>query len=177
MSSDALQEFVRGLHTLLDEHNRGRLAALRRGLGQPVGTPGGAAREFYRLLPPGLSDREEPAYWTAATLFAAFPPRDGTTVAASVAGALRRLTAHNGGEDALPERRLLQLLASRPATLATHLRGAASLLAAGGIVLDPGRLVEDVRWWDAPDKDVQRRWAREFWRARETTDETAPEDE
>ena len=66
-------QFIAALHALLDQRNRGRLAALRRGLGRPVAAPGDAAREFYRLLPGGISHRDEPAYWAAATLFAAAP--------------------------------------------------------------------------------------------------------
>jgi CRISPR type I-E-associated protein CasB/Cse2 len=109
--------FLPGLYALLDQRNRGRLAALRRGLGRPVATPGDAAREFYRLLPAEASNRAEMAYWTAATLFAAFPPRHGANVAAglSVGAALRRLGEQQGGDDALArvERRVLQLLAAR----------------------------------------------------------------
>jgi len=173
-------QFAAQLHALADPHNRGRVAALRRGLGRPVGTPGDAACEFYRLLPADVSRRDEPAYWTAATLFAAFPPREGARFAkgASVAAALRGFGEQRGGNDALArvERRLLLLLAARSSSLATHLRGAASLLHAEGIVLDPEVLVRHLRFWDAPDRRVQRRWARDFWRVSERPDATTPEE-
>src|SRR5579875_704125 len=109
--------FAAQLYALADPRNRARLAALRRGLGRPLATPGDAACEFYRLLAAEVRRRDELAYWTAATLFAAFPPREGTVVlkGASVAAALRRLGQQQGGDDALArlERRLLQLLAAR----------------------------------------------------------------
>lgn len=173
--------FLPGLYALLDQRNRGRLAALRRGLGRPLATPGDAAREFYRLLPARVSHRDEMAYWTAATLFAAFPPGNGANVAtgASVGAALRRLGEQQGGEDALArvERRALQLLAARLPALSTHLRGTAALLRGEGIVLDPAVLVRDLRRWDAPDRRVQQRWARDFWRVSEKTGETNPEED
>jgi CRISPR type I-E-associated protein CasB/Cse2 len=177
----AADQLLHGLYALLDEHNRGRLAALRRGLGRPVATPGDAAREFYRLLPAGASARDETAYWTATTLFATFPPRDGANVAtgASVGKALRLLGDQHGGEDGLArvERRMLQLLAARSPALPTHLRAAAALLHAAGIVLDPASLVRDLRWWQAPDHRVQQRWARDFWRVSDKPHETSPKEE
>lgn len=173
-------QFAARLHALADPRNRGRVAALRRGLGRPVGIPGDAACEFYRLLPADVSRHDELAYWTAATLFAAFPPREGTVIAKrrSVAAALRHLGEQQGGDDALArvERRLLQLLAARSASLATHLRGAASLLHAAGIVPDPEVLVRDLRLWGAPDQWVQRRWARDFWRVSQRHDATPLEE-
>lgn len=174
MSQEA---FGARLGALLDLRNRGRLAALRRGLGRPVGTPPDAAREFYRILPVGIDQRNEHAYWTAATLFAAYPPREDVRVAvgASVATALRRLADQDGaGEEAVQrvERRLLPLLNARRGVLDVHLRGIASLLHSEGIALDASQLARDLSWWDAPARPVQRRWARDFWRAPTATTET-----
>jgi CRISPR type I-E-associated protein CasB/Cse2 len=168
--------FTGGLYGLLIPSSRGRLAALRRGLGRPVATPADAAREFYRLLPQGVPEHDEHAYWTAATVFAAFPPRDGAAggQGTSPATALRRLVDLRGGdaESQPAERRLLQLLDARRETVDVHLRSVASLLYAEGIALNPARLVQDLLRWDAPSRSVQRRWAREFWRAPQISQET-----
>lgn len=110
-------------------------------------------------------------------MFAAYPPRTGAETAegASLGQALRQLVQRTGGREEVEHRvesRLLQVLNARRETLDTHLRGIASLLHSEGIALDPARLAHDLTFWNSPHRRVQRRWAREFWRAEPTRDET-----
>jgi CRISPR type I-E-associated protein CasB/Cse2 len=75
--------------------------------------------------------------------------------------------AASGGDEAEDrvERRLVQLLNARRNALDAHMRSIAALLHAAGIGIDPDRLARDLSHWDAPDRRVQSRWARDFWRA------------
>lgn len=66
------------------------------------------------------------------------------------------------------DRRFAVLLDSHPDDIPKRLRQAVSLLASGhrrskDIAIDWVQLLDDLLYWSAENRDVQRRWARDFW--------------
>lgn len=154
---DANERFITYLEDLRDD--RGALAALRRGLGQPPGT----VASMYRYIVPWLSAdtppwREE-AYYLIAALFAYYPDLGGR-------GNMGHHFAHARdpqGDDTAIERRFTTLLAAHPDDLATYLRQAVSFLKSKEVPINWHQLLPDVLAWGHRDRYVQQQWARAFW--------------
>jgi CRISPR system Cascade subunit CasB len=151
------QPFIAYLENLRDD--RGALAALRRGLGQP---PGSAA-EMYRYIVPWLSEDvaawREAAYYQLAALFAYHPAPGGE-------GSMGRHFARVRDRQADPaaiERRFTTLLAAHPDDLDVSLRQAVGFLRSKEVPVNWHQLLADVLAWGHPDRYVQRQWARAFW--------------
>jgi len=150
---------VTRLENLRDSNDRAALARLRRGLGKEMGTP-----EMYPYVVPFL-----PAYpqgqescFLVAALFATHPlpsPR-GTSFGAS----FRRVWEESGRSDST-EKRFTALLSADEEDLGGHLRHAVSLAKSKNTPIDFHSLLYDLRNWSHPDRFVQLRWARDFWRA------------
>jgi CRISPR system Cascade subunit CasB len=154
---DNEQPFITYLEGLRDD--RGALAALRRGLGQPPGT----VTSMYRYVVPWLGDDapawREAAYYTVAALYASHPAPGGSgTMGAHFAQARGR----EGGDTAI-ERRFTALLAAHPDDLDTYLRQAVSYLRSKEVPVNWHQLLSDVVAWGHPERYVQKRWARAFW--------------
>lgn len=167
---DNEQPFVTYLEGLRED--RGALAALRRGLGQPPGT----AASMYRYVVPWLGEDAPPwreaAYYTVAALFASHPAPGGT----DNMGAHFARTRRPGGDDTAIERRFTALLAAHADDLDTYLRQAVSYLRSKEVPVNWHQLLSDVLAWGHPERYVQKRWARAFWgreRAQERTTEEA----
>ena len=62
------------------------------------------------------------------------------------------------------EKRLVALLNCHQDDLPDHLRHVISLLKAKDIFINWLQLLNDVQNWQRESRDVQRRWARQFWR-------------
>ena len=170
-AADRVTRFVRWLVDLEKRGDRGALAALRRGLGKPVG----AAPEMFPLLVPWTADLP-PArakwYYVVASLFALHPLNTdeeyhnfGTTMAQ--VRRERGMASSPQGEgadrfDAI-ERRFIALLRSHPDELAGHLRHAVSLAASADVPVNWAQLLRDLQAWDHPERHVQTRWANAFW--------------
>ena len=163
------RSFVERLARIGEASDRATLAALRRGVGHEPGEVAEAARAFYSLLP-GDVGWQERDYWLVATLYALHPtwrmPTDdghGYTLAHALAD-FGRLTpgSANGAE-----RLLLIMLRSDHDELPHHLRRAVMQLRSGGVAIEWEQLLRDLRWWGAPAKRVQQRWARDYWGARD----------
>lgn len=139
--------------------DRGALAALRRGLGQPPGE----AREMYpyvvRWLPAEASAQREAAYYLVAALFAYHPDPNGS---GNLGQAFRRTLDPNGDNTAI-ERRFTALLTAHPDDLPFYLRQAISFLKSKEVPVDWQRLFADVLAWGHPAGYVQKDWARGFW--------------
>lgn len=163
------QPFITYLDSLRDD--RGALAALRRGLGQPPGT----AREMYpyvvRWLPAEISATREAAYYLIAALFAYHPDPGGS---GNLGQAFRR-TLDPGGDNTATERRFTALLTAHSDDLPFYLRQAISYLksTAPPVPVDWNQLFTDVLAWGHPAGYVQKQWARAFWgRAADDTSTT-----
>jgi len=149
--------FVRHLQELRE--NRGALAALRRGLGQPPGT----VSSMYPYIVPWLKDNtppsEEAAYYLIAALYAYHPQEGGV---GNMGDHFWQARDPTGDMTAL-ERRFTALLAAHPDDLAFYLRQAVSYLKSKEVPIEWSQLLADVLAWDHPERYVQRRWARSFW--------------
>lgn len=153
--------------------NRAALAALRRGLGK---SPGEAAEMFPYVvpwIPERASDWDHTTHFLVASLFALHPlpwadsdtasPRSrhlsrnfGASMAALISKRPDRLDA--------VERRFVALLNAHQEDIGNHLRRNVALLKAAEIPVDWAQLLSDLLAWDRPQRSVQRRWARSFWR-------------
>ena len=150
--------FIRRLQELATNQDRGALAALRRGLGRPPG----AAAEMFRYVEPWLPERrsadQEAAYYLIASLFAMHPKSVSEGNLGQHLASIRK----EGADDAL-ERRFSALLAAHPDDLPNYLRQAVSMLKSKETPINWDQLLRDVQAWDAPDRRVQKAWARAFW--------------
>jgi len=147
--------FITRLENLRD--NRGALAALRRGLGQPPGT----VADMYRYVVPWLPDDaplwRERAYYLVAALFAYHPDAGG---AGNMGDHFACTRSH---DDTAVERRFTALLAAHPDDLPYYLRQAVSFLKSKETPINWNQLLSDVMAWGHPDRYVQKSWARAFW--------------
>jgi len=153
------EAFIHYLESLASGQNRGALAALRRGLGQPPGT----AAEMYPYVIPWLGDEppawRERAYYLTAALFAFHP---SSTREGNLGNAFAHCRDPQGNNDAL-ERRFTNLLSAHPDDLAMYLQQAISFLKSKEIPVNWQQLLDDLQSWGHPERYVQRRWAQAFW--------------
>jgi CRISPR system Cascade subunit CasB len=152
-----IHPFVSYLEGLRDD--RGALAALRRGLGQPPGT----VADMYRYVVPWLREdaaaRQEAAYYLAASLFGYHSAEGGT---GSMGDHFARARDPQGDNTAI-ERRFTALLAAHSEDLPFYLRQAISILRSKDVPVNWHQLLTDVLAWGHPDRYVQQRWAKAFW--------------
>lgn len=172
--------FFSHLEKLVRDKDRGALAALRRGLGKPPGT----AREMDRhILPylqqdagvhPLVTEARENACYLVGALFAYWHQGKDIIVKdapVNLGDSLRQLvdleTSERGNrEDAEKrvEKRLIALLNCHRDDLPDHLRHIIGLLKSKDIPVDWLQLLHDIQNWQRETRDVQRDWARKFWR-------------
>ncbi len=150
--------FVSYLISTVEADKRGVLADLRRGLGQPPG----AAVQMYRYLVPWLPktpDRnKENAIFQVAALFASHPANIDTGNLGDHLGQ----TLSDTTNDAV-ERRFIALLSAHEEDLADYLRQTISYLKSKTAAVNWSQLLLDIENWGAPDRRVQKAWARSFW--------------
>jgi CRISPR system Cascade subunit CasB len=157
--TENVHPFVAYLEELRDREERGALAILRRGLGQP---PGGAVEMFRYVvswLPAQVTQRQEAVYYLVAALFAYHPAPRGE---GNLGAAFRRSLGEQEDTTAV-ERRFAALLAAHPEDLGFYLRQAVSLLRSKEIPVDWHQLFRDLLAWGHPSGYVQKQWARAFW--------------
>lgn len=149
--------FVEYLESLRDD--RGALAALRRGLGQPPGVVSSMYPYVVPWIPDGASRRAEAIYYLIAALFAYHPDAGGAGNMGHHFAAAR----DPQGDDTALERRFTALLAAHPDDLDFYLRQAVSFLRSKAVPIHWHQLFSDLRRWGDKDRSVQREWARAFW--------------
>lgn len=145
----------------MDRQDRGALASLRRGLGQPPGT----VADMYRYVEPYLGAEaryKESAFYLVAALFALHPK---STNEGNMGAHLARTRTESGGE-AL-ERRFTALLAAHPDDLPEYLRQAVSFLNSKEEPVNWDQLLRDLQGWGREDRSTQKKWARSFWGGRQ----------
>ena len=153
--------FITYLESRRDD--RGLLAALRRGLGQPPGTVASMYRYVVPWLPGDAPLWYENAYYLVAALFA-YHPTEGDK--GNLGDHFARARALQGDDTAI-ERRFTALLATHPDDFSYYLRQAISFLKSqkSPVPVNWHQLLSDVMAWGHPDRreHVQRNWARAFW--------------
>ncbi len=158
MTEPTIHPFIARLQELALKQERGALAALRRGLGQPPG----AAAEMFRYVEPFLpqkrSQAQEAAYYLVASLFAFHPQ---STTFGNFGGHMAQ-TRSEGGEDAL-ERRFTALLSAHSDDLPDYLRQSVSFLKSKDVPVNWNQLFWDLQNWDDEERRVQKKWASAFW--------------
>jgi len=162
-------EFIRYLEQLRDREDRGALASLRRGLGQPPGAVPEASRVVQYGLTPDTSEYLETACNIVAPLFALHPKEGGE---GNMGNHFRAMCEPIQPGEPLPsnvERRFMSLLASDIEELPDNLRQAVSLLKSKDIPVHWRQLLHDVLAWTHEDGYVQKQWGRAFWRMPKTT--------
>jgi CRISPR system Cascade subunit CasB len=152
-------EYLEGLR-----EDRGALAALRRGLGQPPGTVADMYRYVVPWLPDEAASRQEAAYYLLATLFGSHPAEGGT----GNMGHHFARTREPQGDNTAIERRFTALLAAHPDDLPTYLRQAISFLRSQEVPVNWQQLFSDLKRWHYDNRPVQRDWARAFWGRRDS---------
>jgi CRISPR system Cascade subunit CasB len=159
MEEQKTHPFVEYLEALEKRDDRGALAALRRGLGEPPGTVPGMFRYVVPFLPEGCPPWKEKAYFLVAALFGYHPKPGGSGNMGNHFAAARD---HKGDDTAL-ERRFTALLAAHQDDLPFYLRQAVSFLKSKEIPINWHQLIRDVQNWGHPEGYVQKAWARAFW--------------
>ena len=163
--------FITYLQSLADQEDRGALAALRRGLGQPPGT----IPEMFPYVVNQLPDNAYPGSWTEksyyliASLFALHP--DSASEGNLGTHFSRTLDRANPDRNAATERRFNTLLTAHPDDLHYYLRQSISYLRSKEVAVNWHQLMGHLLQWDHPEKRtaVQKRWANQFWRRQKET--------
>jgi CRISPR system Cascade subunit CasB len=161
MTQQEPHPFIRHLQKLADGQDRGALAYLRRGLGQPPGT----VADMYRYVEPFLgadARYRESAFYLVAALFAFHP----SSTDSGDMGKHMAATRTESGADAL-ERRFTALLAAHPDDLPEYLRQAVSFLKSKDVPVNWNELLRDLQSWGWEGRLVQKKWARSFWGGRQ----------
>jgi CRISPR system Cascade subunit CasB len=166
------ERFIDRLQKLAEGQERGALASLRRGLGQPPGT----VADMYRYVEPFLGEQgsgarfKESAFYLVAALFALHPK---STDEGNM-GTHMAKTRTDSGADAL-ERRFTALLAAHPDDLPEYLRQSISFLKSKDVPVNWNQLLWDLENWekrDDPKYSVQKKWARSFWGGSQSAEST-----
>jgi len=152
------QAFVEHLQGLAQRQDRGALAALRSGLGQPNLVAAPMHPHVVPFLDPE-GEWEDWRYYLVAALFASHPESTGSGNLGESFRALNLKAASASGEA-----RFIALLSAHRDDLPGLLRQAVGLLRSHDVPVNWAQLLRDLRAWDHPDQYVQRRWARSFYR-------------
>lgn len=153
------------------QSNRGRLAQLKRNVGEPL--PGRGVSWFYGVLyQHNVKPYHYEQYFLVATLFDLnrFAPDFGASNARSLGAAMRRAVAKGANEDSTGRR--LQILLDADfeegaaSELAFRTRQIVQWLAGQQIGLDYAHLLNDLCQWSRPDRRIQKKWAQEFYDVR-----------
>lgn len=153
---------------------RGKLANLRYGMRDRLHTDYPVGRVFPALAPGGLTDDSDRNEWRTlvAGLFGYAHDEVEDTQHVSLGAALR--TLYDMRENESLERRFMALLNADAEHLPGHLRQSLSLLKTESVGLDWGMLLRDVCAWNAPGKPIQKKWIRDYYRARKVEEAAAP---
>ncbi len=158
MALDSRQrEFIGYLlsHADVGNENLGALADLRSGLGKKPGEMG----RVHKYVAPYLPDKSynDRWYYLTATLFGLFPEHVRGRSLGAAFSALRDLSESM-------EARFTALLNAHADDIGDYLRHTVSILKTHQRPLDWFSLFEDLLYWEHQDKNVQLRWARDYYR-------------
>ncbi len=155
-----MSEFVKYLCSISDREDRGALAALRRGLGKPVGTVPETYPYIVPWLPAAGRECDQNAHFIIASLYALHPVHSDSSRSM---GWTIHTTAAKRGESSSAERRFVAMLNAHVDDLPHHLRHAVSLARTEGVPVNYTQLLTDLGRWPDERRWVQKRWASDFW--------------
>lgn len=158
--------FIDYLESLVERENRGALAALRRGLGQPPGAAPAMYPYVVPWLPADARPWQEAAYYLVASLFSLHPAPGGVgNLGANFRLAAAKEPVSSSADERISpvERRFTTLLAAHPDDLPDRLRQAIGYLASKDVPVNWHQLFQDLPRWGDPSRSVQRKWARAYW--------------
>jgi CRISPR system Cascade subunit CasB len=145
----------------LEKHreDRAMLAELRRGLGREPGEAPGMFPYIMPFVPETAYGHYEANLYLLASLFALHPvsARSGNI------GTHLKALADSADNHEATTRRFVQLLNQHRDALVTPLRQHISLLKAHDVGVNWHRLLYDLRYWDHPERFVQKQWAAAYW--------------
>lgn len=177
-----LMRHLIGLHQSHDKTNnndaRGKLANLRYAMRDRLHADYPFGRALPALAPDALTDDADRNEWRTliAGLFGYAHDEVEDKQGVSLGAALRSLYDVRQNESL--ERRFMALLNSDAEHLPGHLRQSISLLKTESIGLDWGMLLRDVCAWNAPNKPIQKKWIRDYYRSRKADNaDAAPTDD
>jgi CRISPR system Cascade subunit CasB len=147
------------LKGLARREDRGALAALRRGLGEPPGSCADMHPHVVRFLKPNRWTWYEQCRYIVAALFGLYPEPGGR----GNMGDTLKAVAHADRSQDSTERRFVALLKCHRDDLFDQLRQAVGLAKSKDARVDWGRLLRDIQHWNSEERWVQRNWARSFW--------------
>ncbi len=148
--------FITYLEGLTED--RGKLASLRRGLGQPPGTCVAMYPIVAARLPHNYSRVEEERYYLIASLFGFHP------LSIKVGNMGDHMRCASGKEITIAvERRFVNLLSTHWEDLSDQMRQAVSFLKSKEQPINWQQLFFDLKLWGHPDRLTQRHWANSFW--------------
>ena len=173
--------FIAHLEKMVKEQDLGALANLRRGLGKLPGSSREMDRYVLRELPNGANEAQENAYYLVAALFACWyqgEDKINTDQPENLGASLYKLVKQDVALDASNrkledkwkdaekpiEKRLVALLNSHLDDLPKHLQHTISLLKSKDIPFNWSQLLSDMQNWHREDREIQRSWARGFWK-------------
>lgn len=152
---DAFVTALKRMESSDDGPSRAGLAALRAGLR----TKDGVAIEMMPLVAKYLGEREWPSdvwFFAVGALFALHPQGGGS-------GSLGRAFGRLRSQSDSIEKRFQLVLACQEEDLFGHLIQIVSLLKSSSIPLDYARLLRDLTRTPWDERELQRRWARDFY--------------
>jgi CRISPR system Cascade subunit CasB len=152
------RSFIQRLESLKED--RGALAALRRGLGQPPGTVPDMFAYVIPYLPEHPSRDYEDACYLVASLFAFYPE---TAPEGNIGSHFARAVAFDPEHSEAIERRFTALLSAHSDDLPFYLRQAVSYLRSKEIPVNWDQLLKDLLHWNSTSRYIQRQWAKSFW--------------
>lgn len=153
--------FVEYLTSLTPEKDRGTLAVLRRGLASPPGQDINMYRYVSRFVVDELHGTwAEKVHFLVAALYGFHPV---STDEAGNFGSHMAAAARQMPDAASTERRFTLLLNADRDDLADYLRQAISFIKSKDVPVNWGTLFTDLKYWEAPGRPVQQRWAKAFW--------------
>lgn len=146
-------EFVKRLAGL----DVGARARLRRNAGLKLEESRDVFGVFYRLLPPGVPERNQWAYFLVATLYPIAESGHNDNFGAT----LRKAQSENNSAGL--DRRIETLLDSDPEQLAFRLRQAVRFARSNRVPVNWRQLLLDLLQWEYPSRHVQRKWAEAYF--------------
>jgi len=157
MSEHKPEQKVSAFFERLERLDAGGRARLKRNAGRPLAESRDALGLFYALLPQGVPAGQEETYFLVATLYPLADSGGHGDLGVSLRVARKETNAKG------LDRRVEILLDADESQLPFRLRQTIRFLQSNRVRVDWPRLLEDLLYWNHPERRVQKRWARSYF--------------